>query len=169
MSTIVQLSTTLISVLQCSLPYLVIPCILISFGLSCQSPNASCSITTTIALRAQSKYQRLVSASAFHSSSMLGSPFNCYDSLPGQCSFSYFFFSCHISFSRVPFLCSSSLSSYPGTPYFHHMHPLIPTLFLVLLLDRGYSLLIFSQSWTLTPSANSLILAAYSSYSSSFP
>ena len=61
---------------------------------------------------------------------------SCYDSLPGQHSFPYFFFSCHISLLRVPFLHLSSLSSYLGTSHIHCMRPLTPTPFLVLLLDR---------------------------------
>ena len=62
----------------------------------------------------------------------------CYDSLLGLHSFPHFILSCHISFPRVPFLCLSSLSSYPGTPYIHCTRPLTPTPFLALLLDREY-------------------------------
>ena len=50
--------------------------ILISFRLSCWSPNASCSSTFTIALRAQPKSQHLVSASHSLPSTLLGMPFN---------------------------------------------------------------------------------------------
>ena len=50
--------------------------VLISFRLSCRSPNASCSTTSTIALRAQSKSQCLVSASTSLPSILLGTPFN---------------------------------------------------------------------------------------------
>ena len=86
----------------------------------------------------------LVNFSLFILSYLIVSDFKCYNSLLGQCSFSYFFFSCHISFPGVPFLHLSSLSSYPGTPHIHCMRPLTPTLFLALLPDREYPLLITS-------------------------
>ena len=66
-----------------------------------------------------------------------------YNSLPWQHSFPYIFFLCHIPLPRIPLLCLSSLSSYPGTPHVHRMCPLTPTLFFVLLLDRGYPFLPF--------------------------
>ena len=69
---------------------------------------------------------------------------SCYDSLPGQRSFPYFFFSCHISLPGIPFLHLSSLSSYLGTSHIHCTCPLTPMLFLVLLPDREYSLLLSS-------------------------
>ena len=50
--------------------------VLISFRLTCQSPNASCSPTVTIALRAQPKSQHLVSASHSLPSTLLGMLFN---------------------------------------------------------------------------------------------
>ena len=65
----------------------------------------------------------------------------CYNSLPKECSFPHLFFSCYISFPGVPFLYLPSLSSYPRTPHIHRTCSLTPTLFLALLLDRGYSLL----------------------------
>ena len=68
----------------------------------------------------------------------------CYDSLLRLCSFPHLILLCHISFPGVPFLCLSSLSSYPGTPYIHHTRPLTPMPFLALLPDRGYPLLIAS-------------------------
>ena len=68
----------------------------------------------------------------------------CYDSLLGLHSFPHLILPCHISFPSVPFLCLSSLSSYPGTPHVHCTHPLTPTPFLALLPDRGYPLLITS-------------------------
>ena len=51
-------------------------CVHISFGLSRWSPNASCSTTSITALKSYPKHQHLVSASAFHPSTMLDLPFN---------------------------------------------------------------------------------------------
>ena len=63
---------------------------------------------------------------------------NCYNSLPWQCSFPCIFFLCYISLPRILLLCLPFLSSHPGAPHVHYMHPLTPMLFLVILLDRGY-------------------------------
>ena len=93
----------------------------------------------------------------------------CYDSLLGLHSFPHLVLSCHVSFPRVPFLCLSSLSSYPGTPYIHCTRPLTPTPFLALLPDRGYSFAYhflvmdtYSSSWFSRISCVPLLLILFS-------
>ena len=78
-----------------------------------------------------------------------------------QLSLPHFMTLHYLFHSRILYLQLSSLSSYPRTTYFHCTSSLTSMPFFALLLDREYSFL-YSESWTITPLANSLALVMYS-------